>query len=742
MQRKTTSSLSEPWLPRLVVRAGGWAVLVWLVIAGIAAYFARDLEDVLEVGAHLRGSEAVAVRHAIATHLPAGDAEYAILVARGLDPRNDTVGAQQLDSLVTAIGAVTGVARVHAYRGPRDSLLVGTDGSLVLAALDPEAETGDRIIPKLREATSPLADAWVEMGVTLRWTGESALNTDLRRASARDSNAAEARAVPLTLVILVLAFGSVIAAGLPLVVGLLTIVCALGAAGIVGRFVPLSLMLQSLVTMIGLGLGIDYALLIVRRFREEMGCGRDPRNAAVEAARHGGRTILISGAAVLLGFAGLSIVPLGELRSAGFGGAVTALLAVAISTTLLPPVLARIGARIDRFRVPQLGVTRVESWRRWGVWVCKRPVLALVAAGVPLLWLAWEGTRLRIGTPEQNWLPPSMESAVGIDDLHAMRRAGLLNLVQVLVTLPESTDALSPGGWDILAGIRRHLVSDERIRSVLSFSRFDTAHPTSRLRFLAIPHSVRDAYVSKNRRVVLLKAIPTEEVAPQAVVEYVNELRPELAKRFEGRASVLVGGLPGFRADFQNRMAGWLAIVILLVTSGTFVALAVSFRSILIPVKALALNLLSVAGGFGIVKLVFHDGWALSVLGLPEPISAVFPIVPILAFCTVFGLSMDYEVFLVARVAEFRRLGFSERDAIAEGLARSAPLITSASAIMVVVFGAFALGEFLLIQVLGLALAAAVFLDATLVRIAVGPALLAVAGRWNWWPGVRGTSHG
>lgn len=142
-------------------------MLVWLVIAGTAAYFARDLEDVLEVGARLRGTEATAVRHAISTHLPAGDAEYAILVARGLDPRSDTLGARQLDSLVAAVGAVTGVARVHAYRGPRDSLLVGTGGSLVLAALDPEGETGDRIIPKLREATRPLADAWAERG--RRW---------------------------------------------------------------------------------------------------------------------------------------------------------------------------------------------------------------------------------------------------------------------------------------------------------------------------------------------------------------------------------------------------------------------------------------------------------------------------------------------------------------------------------------------------------------------------------------------
>ena len=162
----------------------------------------------------------------------------------------------------------------------------------------------------------------------------------------------------------------------------------------------------------------------------------------------------------------------------------------------------------------------------------------------------------------------------------------------------------------------------------------------------------------------------------------------------------------------------------------------------LIPLKALALNLLSVAAGLGVVKLVFQDGLALAALGLDAPVSAVFAVIPTLVFCTVFGLSMDYEVFLVARVAELKREGASERDAIARGLAHSAPVITSAAAIMVVVFGAFSLGEYLVIKILGLALAASVLLDATLVRVAVGPALLTLAGRWNWWPGVRTVAHG
>jgi RND superfamily putative drug exporter len=468
---------------------------------------------------------------------------------------------------------------------------------------------------------------------------------------------------------------------------------------------------------------------------------RCPETAALVAARYGGRTIVVSGLAVLVGFAGLTIVPLGELQSVGFGGLVVVAFAVAISVTLLPGLLAFMGTKIDSFRIVRLGLSRPGGWRRWGFWVCHHPIRVLCVAGSPLLWLAWQGTQTRVGTPREDWLPPAMESARGLQDMIDMERGALLQRTRVLVRLPKGEDALSPKGWQVLRDVRGRLLDDDRIAAVLSFTSFDADRPLSRLRFLGTPRAVRNAYVSEDRRTVLLDVIPGEEVEPQDMVEFVNVWRSRLRSELGSDTEILIGGLPGFRADYQNAVSGWFPVVVLLVVSGTFLALALSFRSLLIPLKALVLNLSSVAAGFGIVKLVFQDGLALSALGLSTPVSSVFPVIPTLVFCTVFGLSMDYEVFLVARVAEFKRAGFEEHDAIARGLAHSAPLITSAAAIMVVVFGAFALGQFLVIKMLGLALAASVFIDATLVRVAVGPALLTLAGRWNWWPGNRVVHH-
>jgi RND superfamily putative drug exporter len=219
----------------------------------------------------------------------------------------------------------------------------------------------------------------------------------------------------------------------------------------------------------------------------------------------------------------------------------------------------------------------------------------------------------------------------------------------------------------------------------------------------------------------------------------VRDLRSAPARELTGLRDtrVVVGGLPAFNVDYEAAVNSATPRVVMLVVAGTLLALAVGFRSVLVPLKAVALNLLSVGGAFGAVVLVFQKGYGERLLGLSAPLDGIFAAVPLLVFCIVFGLSMDYEVFLVSRVAEARRLGASEREAVVEGVRRTGGVITSAALIMTVVFAAFVLGDFVLMKILGFALAVAVLLDVTIVRLALGPALLTLAGRWNWWPGVR-----
>ena len=258
-----------------------------------------------------------------------------------------------------------------------------------------------------------------------------------------------------------------------------------------------------------------------------------------------------------------------------------------------------------------------------------------------------------------------------------------------------------------------------------------------------LSRETRRTFLSSDGRAALLEVLPAASVSLRDQVNWVRELRKTGAAALTGvpGATLRIGGIPALNADYQTIVGDHFAPVTALVVGGTLLALLGGFRSLFAAVKAIVLNLLSVAASFGALVLVFQDGHGSSFLGVPGGTGSVFPLVPIVAFAIVFGLSMDYEVFLVARVLEARRSGLSEMDAIPEGLARTAGLITSAAAIMIVVFAAFTFGNFLVVKMIGFTLAIAVFIDATLVRIVIGPALLRIAGDWNWWPGGLATAR-
>jgi RND superfamily putative drug exporter len=730
-------------LSRFVVRRRGWILALWIA-TGIALFpEARRVGERLEVAARVRGSESEAVALALAQQFESPWAAYAILAVRGVPLPDSSEPVPLRDSLVAAVARLPGVTQVRVWRAPEDTLFVSraAGAQFLIAGLDARFGAEDALVPRLRHATAAVAAALAARypGATLRWTGQAVLNADLREASAADATAAERRALPLTLLLLIVAFGTLPAALVPVLAGAGTVLLSLGLAARLGLHWPLSILLQNFVTMIGLGLGIDYSLLTVSRFREALAAGADPAGAAAEAGRRAGHTIALSGLAVAIGFVALLAVPLAELRSVAVGGLLATLVAVLLSVSLLPALLSWLGNGINRIPLRPFRSSGAagERWRRWGRLVARRPLRILLLAGLPLVVLGWQAHRLEAGLPRGDWLPPAMESAQGLHDLEAAGRSGVLQSLRVLVELPPNAGALTPAGWTALRRLAARLTMEPEIGTVRSFAPFDTERPMSKLYFFAIDPADRRSWVTENRQGVLLEAVPSEGVDPRALLDVVARLRQVDAAAVSGLPGVrfVVGGLPAFRLDYVNAVAGWLPRVAGLVLAATFLALCLGFRSLLVPFKAVLLNLLSVAGGFGAVVLVFQDGHGAALFGLAEPTGQVFGVIPTLVFCTVFGLSMDYEVFLVARVAEARREGSSEEEAIAEGLARTGPVITSAAAIMVVVFGAFTLGHFLVLQMLGLALAVAVLLDATVVRIAIGPALLSLAGRWNWWPG-------
>jgi putative drug exporter of the RND superfamily len=721
-----------------------WVAGVVLAASIALLPFSFHAERHLETATRVEGSEAESVRQELESRFHSPFVDRVVLVIQGLPPADSEEGEQALATIVARLGEEPGVSGVVSHLELRDPIFIGREGgTFVLVGLGPTEGPVESLVPKLHELASSLQNQLRGRypAVKLELTGEIPLNFDIRKASADDVQRGESLVIPATLALLLVAFGSLVAALIPLAVGQLAIAATLAITGLLAQRWHLSILVQNLATMLGLGLGIDYALLMVSRFREAISGGHGGPAASVIAARQAGRTLLISASTVAIGFLALLTVPISEIRSIGVAGFLVAGMSVLLTNTLVPAVLALLGPRINAGRLPF--TPRLDShraartgnrWRQWGRVIVAHPWLALFLAGAPLLLLAWQATRLDTSLPKGNWLPHTAESVHALQTLEQMDRAGIVQSLRVIVELPTDSIAQTDAGWDALDHLTKRLASDPRSARVISIT---TIAESNRSSLTDLSRETRRTFLSSDGRAALLEVLPAASVSLRDQVNWVRELRKTGAAALTGvpGATLRIGGIPALNADYQTIVGEHFAPVTALVVGGTLLALLVGFRSLFAAVKAIALNLLSVAASFGALVIVFQDGHGSSLLGVPGGTGSVFPLVPIVAFAIVFGLSMDYEVFLVARVLEARRSGLSEMDAIPEGMARTAGLITSAAAIMIVVFAAFTFGNFLVVKMIGFTLAVAVFIDATLVRIVIGPALLRIAGDWNWWPG-------
>ena len=730
-----------------------WLAVSGFVIALALLPFSYKVERHLETVVHIKGGESEKVDLELAQGFQSPFAQRLVLVISGIPDADSAKGADALGFLTASLRDVPGVSAAVSSVDWPDPLFSGSNGgTLIIVGLDPHDETVEALVPKLRAKAD-----WMEgqlksqyPNIKLEITGETPLNFDLRKVSADDVTHAEERAMPVTLVLLVLAFGSLVAALLPLGVGLLSISMALGAAALLAHFLQLSILVQNLATMLGLGLGIDYALLMVSRFREALAEGYDPGPAADIAAGQAGRTLIISATTVAIGFSALLIVPISELRSIGIAGLLVTALSVMLCTSILPWALSLLGHRIDAAKVSILDkrsktpdpCAASERWVRWGCIVTNRPWTSLLVAGIPLLILAFQARRISPGIPDHHSLPAAAESVQALHTLQRMGRSGIVQGLRVILELPPQSPPLSPTGWEAVSRLTQRFQSDPRAEEVLSLPTLtgmsDTADGVNDL-----PALMHKSFLSRDGQATLIELLPTSTLTPNQQVQWVRDVRSSDVAAMTGvpGAVLRVGGVPGLETDYELVVKERLPKVVLGVILGSLLALLIGLRSLFAAVKAILLNLLSVGASFGALVVVFQDGHGSKLFGVEGPTGSVYPIVPILSFAIVFGLSMDYEVFLVARVLEERRRGLCERSAVIEGLARTAGLITSAAAIMIAVFTAFTFGSFLVVQMLGFTLAGAVLIDATVVRMVVGPALLRLAGDWNWWPfGLYGTT--
>src|SRR5947199_3898134 len=737
-----------------IIRRRGWVLAAWAALFALFAPRACHVQQVLALrGATSETTEASRGTELLKEAFRTPFADYVGIVVHGPVRWTHPRFAAVLDTLTAAVERRSYVGQVISVRSIGESSFVSQDRrtTFLIAALTRQSsrDLSSSYVPDLR---ATIGDALRRVpgaeGFDVMVTGFPALDHDVRTVSAQDRARGEQRALPLTLLVLIVAFGALVAAALPVIVGVLASTVALRLVTIAARYTAMSVFVLNITTMVGLGVGIDYSLLIVTRFREELNRGLSPVDAAIRTVETAGSAVVTSGLTVVVGFAALVATPLSDTRSVGIGGLLVVAMAVLLATTFLPAALAMLGRGIDRPRWLARPLARFHAptgWERWARWLGHRPWRAVAVGGTAIALLTFPLTQIRLGLPATHWFPPESESARGLEALREMGASGVIQPVRVVVQLPEGESAISARRLPGLKALTDSIRKDPRVREVRGVVKQGMS-TLQLVVYYSDPVAVRaknpkffDAYLSADNRVTLLDVIPADTVSLTGLMDVVRRVRAVVARDVRGLAGaeILVAGFPASKVDTQQELMTRFPETVALVLGITAIMLFVAFRSLLVPIKAVVLNLLSVGGAFGLTVLVFQHGYGGRVFGLDGPTEAIWAVVPVLVFAIVFGLSMDYEVFLLTRVKEvFDKTGRNDH-ATMEGLSATASTITSAALIMILVFGTFAFARVLAVQLVGFGLAAAVLLDATLIRMVLVPAIMHIAGRWNWWPGVR-----
>ena len=737
------------WVARWTLRRPRLVLAVWAVLGLLAVRGAGRLSERLDVrGGSSRPTEASAAAALMLDRFSPDAGSPFLLLVSSVVPTNAARSRVRLDlvrdSIARALEREPYVRTIAPFPTPRDSLTAAVVVVLAVSQVDSVAKLVEPVRAVVRRTLAGIPDGgWYRAIVT----GDAPLEHDLHAVTTQDVRRSEWRLVPLTGVILLLVFRSVAAAALPLLVGLVATTVSLALIALIAGVTPISIYVLNMTSMIGLGVGIDYSLLLVTRFREEATRGASAAEAVIRTLRTAGSTVVTSGLTVALGFAALLVTPLRETRSIGLGGLVVVPVVILMAVTLVPALLALLGPRIGAGNGGGFPPGTRGLWERWARALGRHPARALIAGGVALACLTAPVFSMRFGLPARGWWPTGTDAGEGLDLLRRVGGAGSVQPVRVLVEFSVGRRAVDAAALRGLRTLSDSLRPDPRVHEVRSI--VDLRPHASRLQYALLYSDLAaararypvflDTYLSRDARVTRLDVVPTDTTSLASVTELVRRARGLAARRPAtlAQARVLVGGFVAQNVDFETALVARFPLVLALLFLATVVVLGLVFRSVLIPVKAIALDTLSVSAAFGLIVLVFQRGVGAGLFGLAGPTQAIFAAVPILVFAVVFGLSMDYEVFLLSRIKEAFDRTHDPEGSTVEGLAATAAVISSAALVMITVFGVFAFARVLVIQLLGFSLAVAVLLDATIIRLVLVPAIMQLAGRWNWWPGVR-----
>jgi RND superfamily putative drug exporter len=723
-----------------------WLIVgFWLVIAFAALPFAPRASHILQSGGFVNpDAESQQALDVLVQKLHMKRTVIQVLFTSNRYTVDDPQFLQQTQQSIADLQHWSEVVQIVTFADNPRQISIDGHAAYVNVALKADVDASAQFLPGLERRIRKVPDLQSSVG------GVPVVYNDIQAVSERDLRRAELLAFPFAIIAMLFVFRSVVAAILPVVVGGFSVVVALALIFVIGHFTNLSIYVLNITTLFGLSLGVDYSLFMVSRFREEITHGHPVEKAVMITVATAGRAVVFSGLTVSIGLSGLTFIHSNMMRSVGLGGILVVLLAVLIAVTLLPALLAILGLRVNALpvRIPELRRRsslermRVEAirseqhgfWYRLSQFVMRYPLrvffpvlLLLVSFGLPFLGVRFSGSDASV-------LPTDVSSRVSYDIVE--RHFSQPETTPILVTVQTHGPVLSKENIDALYSYVRRVENDPRVERVDSLVSADPHFTLEQYELLYThPQLIADPYLG-----ALLQSTVSGDTALVEVISKYKLLDMDsktlvqtIRNTDPGHGiKILVGGGTASNMDYVTSLYTDFPKAVLIVAITTYIVLLFLFRSLALPLKALVMNTLSILASYGALVVIFQDGFLHQLLGF-SPLGFVEASIPILLFCSLFGLSMDYEVFLLSRIQEAFWLTGDNRRAVALGLQSSGGLITSAAAIIIVVCVCFATADIIIVKALGLGMALAVIMDATLVRGLLVPATMRLLGNWNWW---------
>lgn len=733
-------------LGETVVKHRLLVLIIWILITIISAFGALHVQDVLKgEGSYVKGSESFDQNELINKDFPKQSTKNVIVTFKSKTLTvDDPVFQEAINKVKDATKGNKEIGDVYGYELDKSFISKDRKSTFLLInladkSIEISSEAADQIANKIRKLSFP---SEIEYHIT----GSQIIVGDMTRISESDSATAEKRILPIAIILLIFVFGALVSALLPIMIAVMSIVITLGGLYVIGHYFELTIFCKAITSMMGLGVGLDYCLFMVSRFREEMEKGTDPKEAAIIATVTAGKAVCYSGLAVSIGLGALLIPDLALTRSIGFSGVLVVIVALLLSLTLLPVIFSYLGDRINSPRrlhkLVKYSSGIKDFWLNWSKTVMKYPYAFLISGLSLLLFISAFTFQMKLWNSTVLLMPEELDSRAGFVHMMEIDPSRKFSPIGVSFETKDGSNIYERKNLEEIYNFTKQVAEIPEIDRVLglvnplsgsTIEDYESLYAnTLALQAFGMGQQ-NNPFVSEDSKKTIVWALHKDsevEVADWYAVEKIREMRDQFQSK---NLKIMIGGGGSINIDFKEAVYAYFPLIIVLIIVATFIIMFSLLGSILLPIKAIVLNLLSVTASYGWLVLVFQYGFTASFIGITNIPGALLIITPLVLFCVIFGLSMDYEIFMMSRIKEEYDKTQDTDYAVSTGLQRSGSIITSAALIMILVFSAFSFSKVILVQEMGLGLSTAVFIDATIIRVMIVPSILKILDKRAWW---------